>query len=84
MTKEEVLALGVPEDKYRAFQMAYNADLNKRIEQKRETDDADWLTRNAITAMVKLIKKPESLKCILDYINKTYWKGEVECQLKSR
>ena len=74
MTKEEALALGVPEDKYRAFVAAYNKDLNKRQHNKREMDEADWETRSAIIAMLKLIKKPETLCSILKYINSAYFK----------
>lgn len=74
MTKDEVLALGVSEDKYRAFQEAYRRDLNKVANQKRIEDETDWKTRSAINAMVKLIKKPETLNDILKFINKAYYR----------
>ena len=74
MTKEEVLALGVSKDKYRAFQMAYQRDLNKIANSMREEEDADWQTRSAIHGMLKLIKRPETLKSILVYVNSAYFK----------
>lgn len=74
MTKEEVLAFGVPEDKYRAFQTAYYRDLRKLSEQKREEEDANWQTRSAIHAMLKLIKRPETLGNILKYVNSAYYR----------
>ena len=73
MTKDEVLSLGVPEDKYRAFQMAYQRDLNKLAKRQRAAEDADQLTRSAIHAMLELIKRPETLDRILQYINKAYY-----------
>lgn len=74
MTKEEVLAFGVPESKYRAFQAAYQRDLNKIATHKREMEDANWQTRSAIHAMLKLIKHPETLDGILKYINTAYYR----------
>lgn len=73
MTKEEVLSLGVPESKYRAFQIAYQRDLNKMANHKRESEDADWQTRSAILAMLKLIKRTDTLHRILRYIYKEYY-----------
>lgn len=73
MTKEEILSLGVPEDKYRAFQAMYSRDLNKLANHKKAEEDADWATRSAIHAMLKLIKRPETLNRILRYINSAYY-----------
>lgn len=74
MTKEEVLAFGVPESKYRAFQAAYQRDLNKLESHRRAEEDANWQTRSAIHAMLKLIKRPETLNAILLYVNSAYYK----------
>lgn len=74
MTRDEVLALGVPESKYRAFQAAYYKDLNELADKKRHNEDADYQTRNAINAMLKLIKKPETLRSVLTFVNDAYFK----------
>lgn len=74
MTKEEVMALGIPAEKYREFQVLYNRDLNQRAGSKVEMEDADWKTRSAIHAMLKLIKRPETLHSILVYVNSAYFK----------
>lgn len=74
MTKEEVLALGVLPEKYREFQRVYNRDLNQRAQSNGEMREADWQVRAAITAMLKLIKRPETLNQILTYINKAYFR----------
>lgn len=75
MTKEEVLALGVPEDKYREFQTLYNRDLNKLSKHyERAEADEGYQTRSAIHAMLKMIKKPKTLHDILKYINKAYYR----------
>ena len=74
MNKNEVLALGVPEEKYREFQYYYNRDLEKLANRKRTEEDVNWETRSAIQSMLKLIKRPETLKAILVYVNSAYFK----------
>lgn len=72
MTKQEVLSLGVPEDKYTEFQAAYYRDLNKLAAKKRNEDDAEASTRSAVLAMLKLVKKRDSLERILKHIYHVY------------
>ena len=72
MTKQEVLSLGVPEDKYTEFQAAYYRDLNKLADKKRKEDDAEASTRSAVFAMLKLVKKRQSLEKILHYCHSVY------------
>lgn len=73
MTKQEVLSLGVPEEKIKEFQMLYNRDMNSRVT-SRTLEDADGSLRSAILAMLKLIKKPETLESILKFINTAYYR----------
>ena len=73
MNREEVLALGVPEEKYKEFQYLYNRDLEKAANRKCQTDEEGGQTRSAIHAMLKLIKRPETLDSILKYINRSYY-----------
>ena len=72
MTKQEVLALGVSEERYADFQAAYHRDLNKLADKKRKDDDAEASTRSAVFAMLKLVKKRESLERILKHVHRVY------------
>lgn len=72
MTKDEVIALGVPENRYRAFQEAYNRDVNKAASKKRTEDTAGQDTRAAILATLKLVKKRETLERILRHVYRAY------------
>lgn len=74
MNKTEVLALGVPEEKYSQFQLLYNRDLRKRAETLAAESGGELQTRSAINAMLKLIKRPETLESILRYINTAYYR----------
>lgn len=74
MTRDEVLALGVPADKVRAFQAAYMKDLNKLATKKRMEEDENYETRAAIAAMLKMIKRRETLHKVLQFINKEYFR----------
>lgn len=73
MTKEEILALGVPEEKYREFQRIYSRDVNRAAKHERTVEGIDQETRAAIHAMLKLIKRPETLGKILKYVNTAYY-----------
>ena len=73
MSRDEVLALGVPEEKYAEFQELYNRDLNCRVT-SRTAKNAKSDTLSAILAMLKLIEKPETLDGILKYINNAYYR----------
>ena len=80
MTRDEVLAFGVPESQYKAFQEVYNRDLNKAAarklaaEQQQTACEEEYHTRNAIASMLKLIKKPETLRSVLTFVNSAYFK----------
>lgn len=80
MTKDEVLSFGVPESQYKAFQEIYNRDLNMRVARKCAEDkhqavcDEEYQIRNAIASMLKLIKRPETLRSVLTHVNSAYFK----------
>lgn len=80
MIKEEAIALGVPEEKYREFQNAYNRDLNLRAQRIANSmyadsrDGEEWVTLSAIYAMLKMIKRHDTLESILRYINTAYYR----------
>lgn len=81
MKRELLEELGVPEEKWKELRAEYWSDVNKaakRLECKKNegqltSENEEWLTRSAIDAMLKLIKRPETLDRILQYINKAYY-----------
>lgn len=84
MSRDEVLAFGVPEDKVKEFQEVYNRDLRKaadRLTRKRDDDGGE--TRAAIYAMLKLIKQPDTLARILQNINKAYYTEPYKAEPKA-
>lgn len=74
MNRQEVLALGVPEEKYKEFQYLYNRDLEKAAARKAAAEGGNIETRAAINAMLKLINRPETLNSILKFINTAYYR----------
>lgn len=79
MNRQEVLALGVPEDKYKEFQAVYHRDLRKAAERivKKNEDCRIVPTvdeyREAILAIIKLLPDPERLKRVLGVANNQYF-----------
>lgn len=73
MNKDEIRALGVPEDKIQAFQKAYNRDLQKAAKRQIETETPGAEMRAAILTMLKLIQREDSLHNILIYVNRAYY-----------
>lgn len=67
MKKEEVLALGVPEEKIREFQALYNRDLDNRMRHPRDSG-----VRSAIVSMLPMIQQEENLRKILKSVTYFY------------
>ena len=53
--KDEVLALGVPEDKIREFQTLYNRDLDSRMKHPNNN-----VTKEAILSMLPMIQEEKN------------------------
>lgn len=74
MKKEEILALGVPEEKIREFHELYNRDLNKAV--VNAIDHNRWRgkreTRTAIVSMLPMVRNEENLQKILKTITHFY------------
>lgn len=73
MTKEEVLALGVPEEKYRLFQTAYNKEVNERAAKKRLEEDELQSYRAAIDSVLALITREDKLGRVLHFAFKAFF-----------
>lgn len=67
MKKEEILALGVPEEKIREFQELYNRDLDNRLRHPKDSG-----IRAAIASMLPMIQQEENLRKILKSVTHFY------------
>lgn len=74
MTKAELQALGLPDDKQKEFQRIYYRDLHRaaqRMAQEGKTAEIEEL-RDGIIAMIRLIPDPDRLRRILATANHQY------------
>ena len=77
MTKEDMIALGIPKDRMKDFRTRYFADVKKaaqRLNKSSEqlTDDV----KKAIAALVQVIDDPETLHLILSYVASLHAGGD--------
>ena len=70
MKKDEVLALGVPEERLSEFQDKYNRDLKKAI--KNQPDGSAKAIHAAINSMLPLIHSTPALREILELVTRLY------------
>ena len=70
MKKDEVLALGVPEERLREFQDKYNQDLKKAV--RNQQDGSAKAIRAAIESMLPLIRSTPALREILNLVTRLY------------
>lgn len=69
MTKEDMIALGIPKDRMKDFRIKYFADVKKAAQ--RMNKSSDQLTddlKKAISALVQVIDDPDRLHQILSYV----------------
>lgn len=69
MTKAEILALGVPEDRVRDFQEHYTRDV-RRVAKKQAPGTAP--IRAAIVSMLPMIRDTGKLRRVLDLVTRIY------------
>lgn len=77
MTKEDVIALGIPKDRMKDFRTRYFADVKKAAQRlnkssEQSTDDV----KKAIAALVQVIDDPEILHQILSYVASLHTGGD--------
>ena len=78
MKKAELMEYGIPEEKIRAFNTAYWADVKKAAVRMLEEENGQEGTpspaavRGAICAMLRLINDPARLTLILSNVNRHY------------
>lgn len=77
MTKEDMIALGIPKDRMKDFRTRYFADVKKAAQRlnkssEQSTDDV----KKAIAALVQVIDDPETLHLILSYVASLHAGGD--------
>lgn len=70
MKRDEVLALGVPEERLSEFQDKYNQDLKKAV--RNQQDGSAKAIRAAIDSMLPLIRSTPALREILNLVTRLY------------
>ena len=73
MTKNEVMAFGVPEEKYREFQAAYHRDVNKAAGRLAKNVQPAQVYRTATMSLLEAIKEPGNHKKILNFVYQIYF-----------
>lgn len=77
MTKEDMIALGIPKDRMKDFRTRYFADVKKAAQRlnkssEQSTDDV----KKAIAALVQVIDDSEILHQILSYVASLHTGGD--------
>lgn len=70
MNRDEIIALGVPEERLRDFQGKYNRDLKKAAKRRQEGSASS--IRTAIESMLPLIHSHTALREILNLVTRLY------------
>ena len=68
MTKEDMIALGIPKERMKDFRTRYFADVKKAAQRMNKSSDrsTDDL-KKAVAALVQVIDDPDRLRQILSY-----------------
>ena len=74
--KEELVALGIPEERAEDLFDLYLSDIRKLEDHYMETAKETERLRTAISATVNLIKKTDTLKRIVQYVNSAHYRDE--------
>jgi len=70
MNRDEVLSMGVPEERLREFQNKYNQDLKKAV--RNQQDGSAKAIRAVIDSMLPLIRSTPALREILELVTRLY------------
>ena len=73
MTKEDMIALGIPKEKMKDFRTRYFADVKKAAQRLSKSSDD---VKKAIAALVQVIDDPEILHQILSYVASLHTGGD--------
>lgn len=77
MTKEDMIALGIPKDRMKDFRTRYFADVKKAAQRMNKSSEQPTNDlKKAIAALVQVIDDPDCLHQILSYVASLHTGGD--------
>lgn len=77
MTKEDMIALGIPKDRMKDFRTRYFADVKKAAQRlNKSSDQSTDDLKKAVSAMLQVIDDPVDLHKILSYVASLHTGGD--------
>ena len=73
MTKEDMIALGIPKEKMKDFRTRYFADVKKAAQRlNKSSDQSTDDLKKAVSSMLQVIDNPTDLHKILSFVSTVY------------
>lgn len=77
MTKEDMIALGIPKDRMKDFRTRYFADVKKAAQRlNKSSDQSTDDLKKAVSAMLQVIDNPVDLHKILSFVSTVYMEDQ--------
>ena len=77
MTKEDMIALGIPKQKMKDFRTRYFADVKKAAQRlNKSSDQSTDDLKKAVSAMLQVIDNPVDLHKILSFVSAVYMEDQ--------
>ena len=77
MTKEDMIALGIPKEKMKDFRTRYFADVKKAAKRlNKSSDQSTDDLKKAVSAMLQVIDNPVDLHKILSFVSTVYMEDQ--------
>ena len=77
MTKEDMIALGIPKEKMKDFRTRYFADVKKAAQRlNKSSDQSTDDLKKAVSAMLQVIDNPVDLHKILSFVSAVYMQDQ--------
>ena len=77
MTKEDLIALGIPKEKMKDFRTRYFADVKKAAQRlNKSSDQSTDDLKKAVFAMLQVIDNPADLHKILSFVSAVYMEDQ--------
>lgn len=77
MTKEDMIALGIPKEKMKDFRTRYFADVKKAAQRlNKSSDQSTDDLKKAVFAMLQVIDNPADLHKILSFVSAVYMEDQ--------
>lgn len=77
MTKEDMIALGIPKEKMKDFRTRYFADVKKAAQRlNKSSDQSTDDLKKAVSAMLQVIDNPVDLHKILSFVSAVYMEDQ--------